>query len=313
MRNQIICAAVVLFIGLFSISAMAQWTTPTAVTAINTSYYEEWTPFQSSDGLSLYFSRLRNISPTSNGTIYAATRTSTSDPFSAPTQVFSSAGAHVYGAWVSPDNLSMYYTEETSGWRLKSSQRASVTSPWQTGTALSTLNSFSPYIGTATLTSDELNIIFTANTGDPDHGSTTDIYTASRTNKSSSFSNITKLSELCGSFNDRDASISPDGLTVIFASDRDHSGNFSLYKATRQSLSNPFDNIQHLSIFDTTDGGAHHPFLSADGSALYYLQDHGMTNRNIYVSYNVPEPMTISLLAFGAFLLRRKINDKLTF
>jgi len=305
MRNLIICIAVVVVAILGSNVFAGEWTTPVSVTVINTTDQEEWSPFLSNDKLKLYFARYDG----SSSEIYAVNRSSTSDPFTSETQVLQSSAGKVYSPWVSSDNLRLYYTQEYySGgtrWGIKCSQRASVNDSWAEGTWESELN-ISSWVSFPTMTADELTIMFNASMSSP--GNTTyDLYMATRADKNSPFSNIGKVTELNSGFNDTTPSIalSADGLTVVFSSNRGNHINYSLYTATRQSLSNPFENIEKLSLFDVPGGNATHPCLSADGKELYYVQGTGSGLADIYVSYNVPEPATIVLLGIGGILLRK--------
>jgi hypothetical protein len=305
MRNLISCIAVAAAAILVGNTFAGEWTTPVPVTAINTADHEEWSPFLSNDKLTLYFSRLD-----SPAKIFSVTRNSLSDPFASETQVLQSSAGNIYSPWVSPDNLRMYYTQEYySGgtrWGIKSSQRASVNDSWAEGAWVSELN-ISSWVSFPTMTTDELTIMFNASLSSP--GNTTyDLYMATRADKNSPFSNIGKVTELSSGSNDTSPSItlSADGLTAIFASNRGNLINYSLYTATRPSLSDPFGNIEHLSLFDVPGGNATHPSLSADGKELYYVQYRGSGLSDVYVSYYIPEPGTIALIGLGAFMLRRK-------
>jgi hypothetical protein len=273
-----------------------QWTKSVPLSSINTDRYEEWTPFVSFDGSAIYFTRLRIPTPMSYGKIYSATRSGPSEQFTSITEVFKTNNYYVYGPWVSPDSLRMYYTEEgTGGWRIKLSQRCSTSSPWPQGTPLSELNRISQLVGASSLTSDELIIFFSVNMGNPDLGSPYHIYTANRADRNSPFTNIRKVTELCSNLSDKDASVSPDGLTVVFSSDRGHQNNFSLYKAQRDSVDESFGNIEHLSLYDAPRGGSKHPFLSADGTEFFFLKDLGRDNRDIYVSYLIIRQVALDI------------------
>jgi Tol biopolymer transport system component len=287
MRILIICSVILLSV-LFSIPAQAEWTTPVPVASGINTQYEEWTPFISSDGLSLYFSRFN-----SSGKIYEAKRNQPSGDFTSVNQVLSSYG-HLVHPWVSPDNLRMYYhLEGSSSWNVMVSQRASVVDSWSTGSAVGGLPSGSCF---PTFSADELTVVF----NNPNVGNW-DMYIATRNNKSSAFGNIRSLTELNTSSVDGSPSLSSDGLSLYFHSNRN--GVQQIYEATRQSLTDSFGNLAHLSIFDNPNGTVW-PCISNDGKAMYF--SYGGANTDIYVSYNVPEPTTIALLGIGAMILRRK-------
>jgi Tol biopolymer transport system component len=293
MKNLIIYAAVLLFIGLFSMPATAEWNTPQLVGGVaNTSAQESW-PFLSSDGTSLYFSR----SSTSAG-IYQATRSTNSGPFTSVTGL-TSLGEGTWAPRVTSDNLRMYYSGP--GWTLKMTQRNSVTDPWTAGTGIIELNS-GRSLATPSVSSDELTIVFVGGnpTGDA-HGA--DLYMATRANKTSPFGNIIPLVNANSSYMDIDPFVSPDGLSLYFTSSR--SGMGQLYESTRNSLTDSFGVAQAVSFINKPNlqmGGAS---LSNDGQALYFNMYNG-NNWDMYVSYNVPEPATIALLGIGAMILRRK-------
>ncbi len=162
----------------------AQWTAPVPVeSGINTSA-TEWTPYLSYDGLSLYFARHESGG---NDRIYEAKRNQPSGNFTSVSQVLSSSG-HVIEPWVSPDNLRMYYENESSSWYIKMSQRASINDPWPQGTQVSGL----PIdIGSPTLSQNELTIVYS----NPIVNGW-DLYMATRPDRDSAFSNIRSLSEL---------------------------------------------------------------------------------------------------------------------
>ncbi len=264
--------------------ASADWTEPVPVTEVN-SEYSDWTPFLSFDGLSLYFSRGRTSSYY-YFRIFEARRAEPYGPFTSVSEVLSSGSQHVNAPWVSPDNLRMYYhasKESPAIWEFKVSERASVNDPWPAGSDISEINQLGkPHI--PTLTADEL-IIFFSSYDIPGGLGGYDIWMASRPDMNSPFGTVTNLAEINTTAREVCPSISPDGLTLIFQSDRN--GDWQLFKETRQSLTGPFGDIEHLSTFDMPGYTAQHPSLSSDGSALYFtrLLGNDLSTGDIYVSY----------------------------
>jgi Tol biopolymer transport system component len=294
MRNLIMCAAILL-VAILTGPALAEWITPVPVTSGINTQSNEFSPFLSYDGLSLYFSR--NI----NGfSIFEAKRNQPSGPFTSVTQVLNTPYSHVLAPWVSPDNLRLYYCEEGfSAWQIKVSQRASVNNPWPQGTAVSGLPTGAC---TPSLTEDELTIAFCSPTLSGVGG--WDIWAANRPDRNSPFGNISNIISLNTTYDDTYPSISPDGLELYFGSNR--LGATQLFEATRESLSDPFGNIEHLPFFTTSPFNTGQPCISSDGTALYFAHETGLPNQvDIFVSYNVPEPATIMLLGIGGVLLRR--------
>jgi len=107
---------------------------------------------------------------------------------------------------------------------------------------------------------------------------------ATRPDRDAHFGGVTHLSEMNSSASDGHPSISTDGLTLYFASDRNGVGQ--LFKASRASLDEPFGNVEHLSFFDSPGTSALYPSPSSDGMALYFVRSINGGQFDIYVSYH---------------------------
>jgi len=277
--------------------ALGQWSPPVPVIEVNTEY-EEWTPFLSFDGLSLYFARVRTDT-FYYGRIFKATREEPFGPFTSVEEVFQSRG-HVFSPWVSPDNLRMYYHNEVpEGWLLKVSERASAEDPWPDGVPISELNALGQFLQYPRLTPDELTICFSGRNLPGGQG-LFDIWMATRPNRTLPFDEIWNLEELNTAAHDKDASvsISSDGLTVVFSSDRNVPYNFQLFMARREHSDEPFGEPEHLAFFDSPGGGSKHPFLTPDGSTLYFMKDLSSSERDIWVSY-LQETVSVDIKPAG--------------
>ena len=263
------------------VSYWEQWTEPMPVTEASTEY-DEYTPFLSFDGLSLYFAR-GMTSGYYYFRIFEATRQKPYGPFTSVSQVLSSSGKHVFWPWVSSDNLRMYYFAQTENpilWQFKVSERASANDPWPQGTNISELNTLGR-VDAPRLTADELTMFFDSPDLPGEGGY--DLWMASRPDMNSPFDEVTNLAELNTTSIDHAPSVSPDGLTLYFCSNRN--GQYQLFKATRQSLTGPFGNIEHLPKFDTPEGNSTHPCISSDGTALYFIGSISGQPWDIYASY----------------------------
>jgi hypothetical protein len=293
MRNLIMCAAAVLAAVLTGSVCAAEWTAPVPVASGINTQFDEWTPYLSHDGKSLYFSR----GYTDNDFyfhIYEAKRSQPSGPFTSVSQVYS-PDYHAYGPWVSPDNLRMYYWHELpDDWRVEVSQRASVNDPWQQGTVVSGLPG---NICAPSLSADELTIVF----NNP-HVGGWDMYLATRPNVNSPFDNIRSLTELNTAGFDGKPSLSPDALSIYWSIQE----LGQIFQATRSSLNDQFGNVQLLSALDVPGRYIGHPAISSDGKAIYFVSGLSGQTGDIYVSYNVPEPATLLLLGLGAAIAARK-------
>jgi Tol biopolymer transport system component len=279
-----------------------QWTTPVPVASGINSQYVEATPFLSSDGLSLYFSRQYGLGPAMGPafSIYEAKRSQPSGDFMPATLVYYYTYTSLMHPWVSPDNLRMYYVAEVGStqYPVRMARRGS-DDQWYESNFVYGLPSG---IINETLSQDELTMVYDISNG----SNAWDLYIASRTDRNSAFGNIRNLSEINTSFSDNSPSLSPDGLSLYFSSDRN--GLRQIFEATRQSLNDPFGNLQHLTAFDSP-AGATWPSISSDGTSLYF--SYGGSNPDIYVSYLVPEPATILLLGLGAAMINKKAKIKM--
>ena len=286
---------IVTMLGLFVLcpATSAAWTEPVPVTEVNTQY-EEWAPFLSFDKLSLYFARVRtNISY--YGRIYEARRENPSGPFTSIREIseLNEPLVHILCPWVSPDNLRMYYYKEQGAigvWSLQVSERSSVNDPWPKGTGISELNALGNALLAPKLTADELIIFFSAYNLPGGQGEY-DIWMATRPDRNSPFGQVRNLSEINTTSYELYPSPSADGLQLYFTSNRN--GNYQLFKATRESLDAPFGNVEHLSFLDTPGGHSLFPYLSSDGSKLYFVRQVGenLSSRDIWVQDTKPQPI----------------------
>ncbi len=108
------------------------------------------------------------------------------------------------------------------------------------------------------LTADELSIYLTSNS---------DLDVASRGVRTDSFSTPVALSDLNSSSLDSHPSVTGNGLTIFFDSDR--AGSSHVYSATRASMTSAFNAPQQEVALDAV-GIAGHPYISPAGTALYF-------------------------------------------
>jgi hypothetical protein len=262
-----------------------EWAEPVPMSKVNTPY-EEWAPFPSFDGMSLYFSRV-NTDISSYGRIYQAMREDSLGPFTAIRELseLNEAGSHILCPWVSPDNLRIYYQKQTGSLiMLMMAQRSSTAGPWAHRRPIYELNYLSGRMMTPRLTADELTIFFCTEATPEGQW---DIWMATRPDRNAVFRLVRKVDGVNSSANDLCPSPSGDGFALYFASDR--TGLYQVFKATRQSLNEPFDRVEPLEALDTPGCQSSHPCITADGSALYFMRE-GKTRsmRDLWVSYALP-------------------------
>jgi len=266
-----------------------QWTEPVPLVEINTSTAEEWSPILSGDGLTLYFSVVR-APEFPDGRIFMATRSAPYGRFDSSRPVWGSInhqGTHVHSQWVSPDELRMYYTyQDNALFHLVMSERSSKSALWPVGWDIWKLNLLDDRLHTPRLTPDELTIFLTGPDFQGRQG-VYDIWMATRTCDDCLFREPVNLTTINTIYNDIHSYISPDGLCLYFASDRN--GYYQLFKSTRKDARSPFGSPIHMSLFDSPGQETMFPCLSTDGHEFYFMRQArgNRTTRDIYVSYRI--------------------------
>ncbi|MFV2069757.1 MAG: hypothetical protein ACC645_22555, partial [Pirellulales bacterium] len=138
----------------------------------------------------------------------------------------------------------------------------------------------------ATLSADRLTLLFNSNR--PGGAGGHDLYTATRASIFAPFGNATSLGEdLNTASNELAPTLSRDGLTIIFASNRAGGfGGTDLYTATRSDTADPFGNVMNIGSAMNTANVETDPSISADGLALYFTSDRpgGFGGQDIYVA-----------------------------
>ena len=264
-------------------SDAAVWSPPAPFDAVNTAGHDK-APFLSFDGLTLYFSR--DDVPGGFARIWQATRANPFEPFSSIEEItgLTEADGHVTRPWVSPDERRMYYyTTSGSRRRLRCAERPSPAAAWLPGSYLSELNSLGD-VANPSLTADELVIVFDS-LGFPGGKGDRDLLMASRRAIGEPFTDVTVLTLLNTPGPDAHPALSPDGLTLYYASHR--TGASQIFKTTRSSRDDQFGPPEHLSVFDTPNGSSQYPCISADGETFYYAVWPDGEDMDIYASHTV--------------------------
>jgi Tol biopolymer transport system component len=131
--------------------------------------------------------------------------------------------------------------------------------PWMTPTRLAVntaSNDWSP-----ALSGDTLRLVFQS-----DRGGDNDLYEATRATTADAFGSVVPLTALNGSSSERAPTLTTDGLTIYFDSDR--SGTHELYRATRTSVTSAFAAPQMVPVAGATEVVG--PEVSAAGDELFY-------------------------------------------
>jgi hypothetical protein len=139
-------------------------------------------------------------------------------------------------------------------------------SPWSTPVLVAELMS-PDQDGSPSLTEDErVGIMFsTRNSGD-------DLFEIRRASSTDVWSPPVVIVELTTSSRDRSPSVSADGLTIWFISDRPGGvGLNDLYEATRPDLDSPFGEPVNLAELNTPDS-EDDPWVSPDGRTIFWAR-----------------------------------------
>jgi len=290
--KKVMCFAAAVIVLSMCVSAQAGWTEPIHLTELNTPGYSPSWPAISSDESIIYFLRKAN-----DGSQYLWEAQKNEDTGLYEQQRIVSeiggslGGKSIWGVWISEDSHHLYncWTDPYSGWKrfISMAVRNNSDELWQQTRKHSELQQGHKYLNAVSLTSDELNIMWSARFGDTDSDT---VFTASRSSRNSDFSNIRAVTEL-DEIGADDPYMSADGLTVYFHIMNDD-GFYEIWKGSRNSLAEPFGNFEPLD--DINRPGAHYcrPCITADGSALYFFRgapswEHSV--KGIYVSYNLSQ------------------------
>jgi Tol biopolymer transport system component len=147
--------------------------------------------------------------------------------------------------------------------------------PWSTPVLATTVSSARDDFGPA-LSADGLEVIFHRDVG-PAFGAL-DLFRATRPDRASEFGDPEPLTDLSSPQNEENATLSADGLTIYFTSDR--TGSIQVYRSDRPNLTSPFVTPTRLDALGELEG----PELSADGTELF-----GSRSTASYDLYRVTE------------------------
>jgi hypothetical protein len=121
---------------------------------------------------------------------------------------------------------------------------------------------------TPVISADGLELFF-----DDSSVSPSDLWVATRPDRASAFGPHTRVQGIISGSDEDPGSISQDGLTLYFGSNR--VGNYDLYQATRATRQSPFGNVTSLGAGVNTTVLDNKPFVSADGLSVFYHRSAG--------------------------------------
>jgi subtilisin family serine protease len=246
-------------------------------------------PCLSRDGLTMYFHRY--VPELGFHHIFEATRLNTEGTFTSERMLteLSVTGGEFTRAWISDDDLRLYYTEETDGSNLiKMAQRTIVGDTWTPVKTFTELHPDGAPGSNVSLTSDELIIVFHSAREGSIPGSYVNLWTARRSSMEEPFTDLRPLDEINSIEKEYHPCILPDGLTIYYGSNREGDTPLNIYKASRSSLDELFGEVTQVSV-STPDFGESMPY-TADEKTLYYHSKNLSWGPGILVSYFEPVP-----------------------
>jgi subtilisin family serine protease/Tol biopolymer transport system component len=282
------------------------WSPPALLTEFNVPAGDvAESPCLSRDGLTMYFRR--HIPEIGFKRIFEATRANIEGTFIAERMLteLSTTGRNLGPAWISDDNLRLYYSEVHDKHIIKMAQRTNVGDTWTPVKTFTELHPDDAPGSCMSLTSDELIIFFHSTREGSIPGAYCNLWTARRGSIEEPFTDLRPLDEINSSQTEFHPFVLPDGLTLYFSSNREGDYYTNIYKASRSSLDEPFGQIVQIPV-STPDGLEEQPYVTADEKTLYYrYNDLGWIN-GIVVSNFEPvlmeqwsEPVALSELNDG--------------
>lgn len=181
--------------------------------------------------------------------------------------------------WISNDGLTAYLSSTRSGgpgaYDIFVATRASTSASWGAFTVLTNVNSTSSD-RSPVVTPDGLTLFFYS-----DRGGNFDIYASTKPNLLSDFSAPASVAGVNSANREDTASISSDGKTLYFDSDR--SGNTRMYRSTL-GANGAFMAPQEIGELNTGNGDAE-PIVSDDGLTLYFQRRISGNDWDVYVAH----------------------------
>lgn len=229
-------------------------------------------PALSADGLSLFFSSIDG-----DEDIFSATRADRGSEFTSATRVanLDEEGSADGTPFLSADGLSLYFFSIRSdpaapGNRdLWVARRPEVGGGFEAPSLLAGVNS-EALDHLPRLSSDELTLMFVS--GRASENAFSNIWIAERESRDGPFSEPIELAGINTDVREEGFSLSGDGLTLFFASNRADDLDMDIWVATRPSRFTEFGEVENLIAVNTPSADLD-PALSADGFELFFASD----------------------------------------
>lgn len=223
------------------------------------------------------------------GELFISRRASVDAPWEEPINIPELDSSHAeYGPAIRRDGLEIFFTSLRPGgkggpdlWR---STRSRIDARWSKPEVVSELCT-AQLDGSPCLSRDGLAIYFSSTRRAPLGGGIDDIYVARRKDLASPFGKPEFVAELSSPASDAAPCLSPDELTIYFASNREGSlGEHDIWYATRRSLDSPWS-IPARCPRINSPAREFSPFESPDGKTFYFesTRSGGKGDKDIWV------------------------------
>jgi Tol biopolymer transport system component len=199
-------------------------------------------------------------------------------PFGTPAQVagVNTSAPDVWG-WLSPDLLTIHFASSASGTserNIYAATRTSTTGTFTNAQPIAGGVNTTSFEDRPTLTADGLTMFYESNAPGPQ-----DVYFATRTSVLADFGTGAPVAVINGANSvDWNPFITPDGLTLYFASNRT-SNRMQIYRATRANTSSQFGGPTAVAELSSTSDD-YGPILSADGLEIFFASYRAGNNNN---------------------------------
>ncbi len=255
--------------------------TPTPVIELNTAA-NEGDARLTHDELTVYFTRAPTADAGVDGgagltDMFVASRSNKTSPFSGISPVASlDTASNETSPSPTGDDLTLYYTTDKTGlvtgyWDVIAATRANTAAAFGSpSSVLGVSNAGSEQLDVFVMASN-LVVYYSSNTSTNNYPFY--LYRASRATTSDTFAVDSSgvLAALDIGNRDRSPVVTPDELTLYFATDRSGGSDYDIYVATRQSKSVAFGNKTDVAELNTTNNEIP-SWISDDGCRMYFTQ-----------------------------------------
>jgi Tol biopolymer transport system component len=234
----------------------------------------QWGPALAADGATLILS---SSLPGGFDSLYQATRSDRGSVFSGAIALTSLNGSANSGTpFLGFDGTRLYFYSDRSGGvgsrDLYVATRANPLDSFESASLVPGVNSAAsdhlPWVSP-----DELTLYFSSARAGGSGGY--DLWTATRAARAGAFGSPKRISELDTASSEEGASLTPDELTLFFASDRANgAGKLDLWMSTRASKSDDFGAPVNLAGLNSAANDMN-VAVSADGRELFFTSDRG--------------------------------------